>query len=115
MTTGFLCLLILPIFIWVGSVFPDSFLAVHLHENRPWFKFLVAGWILAFLASFLGAILWNRAGRVLPNTLSGQLIVSETVFGLLYVLAWEARFPSVLEIIAMVFLITGVIKAIRAH
>lgn len=114
-TTGLLSLLTVPIGLWVYHQFGDTLLSVHFGSDRVWTPFLIAGVVLAFFASFVGALLWNKASRSLPGTLSGQLIVSETVFALIYVFLWEARWPSLLEMLAIVFLITGIIKAIRSH
>jgi drug/metabolite transporter (DMT)-like permease len=75
------------------------------------------GWIL-FLgigASWLGTALWNYGSRSLAPTLSGQMIVFETVFGLLYGFVFEARLPHPLEAIGIVLLLAGVVWAVRAH
>lgn len=75
------------------------------------------GWIL-FLglgASWLGTALWNLGSRALAPTLSGQMIVFETVFGLLYGFLFEMRLPHALEAIGIVLLLAGVVWAVRAH
>jgi drug/metabolite transporter (DMT)-like permease len=75
------------------------------------------GWIL-FLgigASWLGTALWNHGARLLPPTLAGQMIVFETVFGLLYGFVFEARLPHALEAAGIVLLLTGVVWAVRRH
>jgi len=75
------------------------------------------GWIL-FLgigSSWLGSALWNHGARLLPPTLAGQMIVFETVFGLLYGFVFETRLPHLLEAIGIVLLLTGVVWAVRRH
>ena len=66
-------------------------------------------------ASWVGTALWNYGARTLPATLSGQMIVFETLFALLYGFALEARSPRSLEMLAIVCLLGGVLWASRAH
>ncbi len=70
---------------------------------------------LAIGASWLGNGLWNAASKRLPLTLSGQLIVFETVFAMLYGFVYEPRLPRGLEIAALVLLLAGVYGAVRQH
>ena len=63
----------------------------------------------------LGNALWNRASRLLPLTMVGQMIVFETLFALLYGFLWEGRWPTGLEAIAMVLLVSGVLSCASAH
>lgn len=74
------------------------------------------GWsaLLGCGSSWLALWLWNIASQRLSTTLSGQLIVSETVFALLYGFILEHRFPSYIETVAIVSMILGVIWAIRS-
>jgi drug/metabolite transporter (DMT)-like permease len=51
----------------------------------------------------------------LPLTLSGQLIVFETLFALLYGFVYDARLPRPLEAAAIVLLIAGVMWSVRRH
>lgn len=66
-------------------------------------------------ASVIGNALWNRASRVLPLTLVGQMIVFETVFALLYGFAWEMRLPTPLELAAIACLLVGVLWCAALH
>jgi drug/metabolite transporter (DMT)-like permease len=74
------------------------------------------GWGLAtgIGASLVATWLWAMASRRLPVSLAAQLIVSETVFGVVYGLAWEGRAPTLAELAGSVLLIGGVIAAIRS-
>jgi drug/metabolite transporter (DMT)-like permease len=63
----------------------------------------------------VGTALWNYGARALPATLSGQMIVFETIFALLYAFALEARGPRMLEMIAIVCLLGGATWAVRVH
>ena len=68
---------------------------------------------LAFLASVGGALAWTFAAKRLPVALSAQLIVSETVFGTIFGLAVHGRWPTPTDILGIVFLVAGVVTAIR--
>ena len=80
-----------------------------------WMLFWVINAGVALGASVLGNSLWNAASRKLPLTLSGQMIVFETVFALLYGFVYEGRLPHGLEVIAAVLLVSGVALAARRH
>jgi hypothetical protein len=69
----------------------------------------------ASLSSVIGNACWNRASRLLPLTMIGQMIVFETVFALLYGFVWEARLPDLLESLAIACLLSGVLWCARAH
>ncbi len=47
-------------------------------------------------------------GQMPPLTLSGQMIVFETLFALLYAFVYEGRLPRGSEVLAVVLLVTGV-------
>ncbi|MFL7980521.1 DMT family transporter, partial [Xanthomonas vasicola] len=85
--TGALALLLAPAAL-IGSA---------AHAPLAWASFSGVSLMLGILASVIGNALWNRASRVLPLTLVGQMIVFETVFALLYGFAWEMRLPTLLE------------------
>jgi drug/metabolite transporter (DMT)-like permease len=70
---------------------------------------------LALGASVIGNHLWNNASRRLPVTLSGQLILFETLFALLYGYLLQGRWPRLLEWLAMGLLAGGVLLAVRRH
>ncbi|MEJ7138840.1 DMT family transporter [Amphibiibacter pelophylacis] len=73
-------------------------------------------WMLALgvLASWLGTLLWNIASQNTPTTLTGQLIVFETLSALTYAYALAGRWPSLLEAVGIGLLIAGVLTGVRA-
>ena len=73
--------------------------------------FIVTGIGSAWLATYL----WNVASQRLPASLCGQLIVSETIFALVYSFVWDSRMPSVLQAVACGLFICGIFASIRAH
>lgn len=76
----------------------------------------LAAWalVLGLLSSWLATLFWTMASaRVGVETL-GYLIVSETLFGILYALAAAGRLPGMTEIAAIALLFAGVALGIRA-
>ncbi|KAB7765198.1 DMT family transporter [Xanthomonas maliensis] len=103
--TGALALLVAPLALLGGRV----------HAPSAWGYFWGVSLVIAVLASVIGNALWNRASRLLPLTLVGQMIVFETVFALLYGFVWAGRLPSVLELAAIACLLAGVLWCASAH
>ncbi|MEM5439341.1 DMT family transporter [Paraburkholderia diazotrophica] len=85
------------------------------HVDTRWHLFWLLNLGLAFGASWLGNGLWNAASKRLPLTLSGQLIVFETLFALLYAFIYDHRMPRPLELAAIVLLVAGVSWSVRQH
>ncbi|KRG40292.1 multidrug DMT transporter permease [Stenotrophomonas pictorum JCM 9942] len=85
------------------------------HSGGQWLGFWAMATAVAVFASILGNACWNRASRALPLTLGGQMIVFETLFGLVYGFVWQQRWPLPLEILAALCLVAGVIWSAAAH
>jgi drug/metabolite transporter (DMT)-like permease len=68
---------------------------------------------LAIISSVGGAWAWTIASRNLPIALLAQLVVFETIFGVLFGLITYQRRPSIIDISSLVLLIGGVVVAIR--
>ncbi|MES2190097.1 MAG: DMT family transporter [Pseudomonadota bacterium] len=66
-------------------------------------------------SAWLATILWNIASRRLSASLCGQLIVSETIFALVYAFIWKGQLPGQLQGMACVFFVAGILASIRAH
>ncbi|GGX93035.1 EamA family transporter [Massilia dura] len=94
---------------------PAFLLADGMHDSAAWWKFVGIVGAVAMLCSVLGNALWNHASRALPLALAGQMIVFETLFGLLYGFLWEGRWPTMSESAAMVLLTGGVVCCAAAH
>ena len=84
-------------------------------SGRDWTVFWITNALLALCASVIGNHLWNIASRRVPVTLSGQLILFETLFALLYGFIHAHQYPRPLEAAAVVLLIVGVVWAVRVH
>ncbi len=68
---------------------------------------------IGLCSSWLGTLCWNEASQRLPTSLSGQLIVFETLAALAYAFAWNRRVPPPATLLGVALLIAGVIWALR--
>jgi drug/metabolite transporter (DMT)-like permease len=84
-------------------------------SGRDWTIFWITNTLLALGASVIGNHLWNIASRRVPVTLSGQLILFETLFALLYGFVYKQQWPRGLEWAAMLLLASGVVWSVRVH
>ena len=66
-------------------------------------------------SAWLATILWNVASQRLSASLCGQLIVSETVFALVYSFALQGHGPALAQLAAAVLFTLGILFSIRAH
>jgi len=66
-------------------------------------------------SAWLATILWNIASQRLSASLCGQMIVSETIFALVYSFIWDGHWPSVVQLTACALFIAGILASIRAH
>jgi drug/metabolite transporter (DMT)-like permease len=84
-------------------------------SERDWSLFWIYNGLLALGASVIGNGLWNIASRRLPVTLTGQLILFETVSAMLYGFVYRGTPPRLLEIVAIGLLVAGVSWSVRLH
>lgn len=83
---------------------------------RPGFGTFVTVCVVTGIGSaWIASVLWNMASRRLSPSLAGQLIVSETVFGLVYSFAWDSTWPAALQWTACALFVLGILASIRAH
>ncbi|WP_461538516.1 DMT family transporter [Spongorhabdus nitratireducens] len=102
-----------PILYFTGHG-PWALLATE-HTSSEWMLFAAAMLFLGLLATWIPMALWNRAGRLLPVTLMGQLVVMESIFGLLYALLLQGRWPDLNELLAVSLLAAGVVLCVRRY
>jgi len=83
---------------------------------RPGFgSFVLVCLAIGIGASWLATVLWNVASQRLSASLCGQLVVSETLFALLYSFAWAGHWPSAAQWAACVLFTLGILASVRAH
>lgn len=76
--------------------------------------FIAWALVLGMAASWLATWCWSYASNRLPLTLTAQLIVAETVFGLIFGLMLDHRWPTASEAIGATLQIAGVSLAVHA-
>jgi len=101
--------------LWLAGHWLGLPMISHAVSSGQWQLFWLAAAGCALGGSWLANALWYAAARRLPPTLSGQLIVFETLFALLYGFAWLQRWPRPLELASMLLLLGGVAWAVRRH
>jgi len=81
--------------------------------NRPdWALFVAVGLFLGLATSWAANALWNRASTRLPASLLGQMIVFETIAGIVYGALWSSAVPAAPVIAGTLLLVGGVIVAL---
>jgi drug/metabolite transporter (DMT)-like permease len=113
--TGAATLFLVPVFIVIIKIImPHSFSVNRLIDfNNSTFEFWCISIILGIAVSWLGAVFWNKASVGLPVSLVGQMVVGETVFGLVYYFIFESKLPDFIELISIIIIISGVLYYMR--
>lgn len=83
------------------------------HGHRGLLALVLGSLVLGIPTTWGGAALWNRASALLPVSLSGQLIVLQTVMGFAYTCAFVVRWPALLEIAGFALLLVALPLAVR--
>jgi drug/metabolite transporter (DMT)-like permease len=84
-------------------------------ESNRWVSFLWVCLFLALCGSWIANGLWNACSRRMATSLSGQMIVFETLFACGYGYLYAQRLPDVLEVASIFLLVSGVVWAARRH
>jgi drug/metabolite transporter (DMT)-like permease len=109
---------------WLGVAAGLGALLLGLGWGTPWAELLVhPAWLRFVLvcavtgigSAWVAAVLWNMASRRLSPSLAGQLIVSETLFGLAYAFVWTGEWPALAQWLASALFLAGIVASIRAH
>ena len=91
-----------------GDPFPMPF------GPRPG-DFLLLMFAIGLFASWLGTVCWNEASQRLPPSLSGQLIVFETLAALSYAFILRRQWPAPETLAGIALLVAGVVWALRTR
>lgn len=97
--------------LWVALGTPVEDLLEHADVARAAMVCIATGIGSAWIA----AVLWNFSSRRLSASLCGQLIVSETLFALVYAFLVNGDWPTALQWLASAIFILGMVSSIRAH
>ncbi|MFD2261361.1 DMT family transporter [Lacibacterium aquatile] len=80
--------------------------------GEQWLHFGLLCLVMGLLGAWFATWCWGFAARRLPLALSAQLIVAETVFGLVYGFLYEERWPDAAESIGAGLQLFGMVTAI---
>ena len=97
--------------LWVAAGNVQNTLLTQQNQGLIAIIFIATGIGSAWLAT----VFWNIASQRLSASLCGQLIVSETLFALLYAFAWDRQWPTLLQALAAVLFVAGILASIKAH
>lgn len=109
---------------WLGVAAGAGALVLWVWWGVDWFTlsaregfstFVLVCAVTGIGSAWVAAVMWNMASRRLSPSLAGQLIVSETVFGLVYAFAWDATWPAPLQLLACGLFLLGIVASVRAH
>ena len=86
-----------------------------LVAHPAWWRYVAVCAVTGIGSAWVAAVLWNMASRRLSPSLAGQLIVSETLFGLAYAFVWTGEWPAAVQWLASALFLAGIVASIRAH
>lgn len=72
------------------------------------------GLVLGLGSTWAATWLWNKASSGLSTTVLGMLVVSQTVFAMIFVCLLEARLPTLAESVSILLIVIGVGWGLRA-
>lgn len=104
----FLACIISAAFLWDQIDFQR-----YLSWNEDTKSFYFGCATLGLFCSWIGGALWNRASVYLSVSLAGQLMIFETIFGILFVYILNLEVPSLMESVGITLLLGAVIYGIR--
>ena len=98
---------------WLWSIASGDAFAMPFGPRAA--DFIALMFAIGLFASWLGTLCWNEASQRLPPTLSGQLIVFETLAALSYAFVLRKSWPPVETLIGLALLVAGVVWAVRTQ
>jgi drug/metabolite transporter (DMT)-like permease len=112
---GFTTLIWVILIVTGLSFLPDSPLdfAKYSTVDPAFQRFLLGNAILGIFCSWLGSYLWNRASTLLPVSILGQLIIFETIFGLIFVHLFKDEWPSGFSFLGMSMMLFGIVASLN--
>ena len=94
--------------------FPQEFRIEKCSPFNPDFPtFIIGSAILGIICSWVAIYYWNKASFYLPVTLAGQMMISPTIFGVLFAYILEKNIPPPMEILGIGLLLFAISYGIR--
>jgi len=85
----------------------------YLTADPAFQRFLLGNAVLGIFCSWVGSYLWNRASTLLPVSILGQLIIFETIFGLIFVHLSKNEWPPGLSFLGMSIMLFGIVASLN--
>jgi drug/metabolite transporter (DMT)-like permease len=98
--------------IWQAARLPEAGWWMGLGPRPGHFLLLMLA--MGLFASWLGTLLWSRASKLLPTSLTGQLIVFETLSALAYGFWQRGEAPGWVTLAGIGLLVAGVVTGVSA-
>lgn len=97
----------------VGSLFMLDW--SHLLQHSQLHLYL--GWsaVLGIGSTWLAYWLWSICSTYCPPTISGPLIITETICGLLFTFIYQGRLPNLYELCAILLFTAGALLCLRSQ
>jgi drug/metabolite transporter (DMT)-like permease len=96
----------------MAAVFVD---VPHILHHPQFHEYIFWAAVLGIGSSWAGFWLWNMCSKNCPPTVSGPLLVSETMFGLIYTFIYQQRMPTPNEATAILLFALGALLVIYAE
>ena len=75
-------------------------------------SYLVGICVLGVFSSGFGLYLWNSAALSVAISISGQLTIFETIFGLIFIFIVKQRIPTNIELMGIVCMLVGILGGV---
>ncbi len=79
-----------------------------------WYKFVIVSLVVGIGSTWLAALCWSQASRLLPTALAGQLIVFVTIAAVIYGSIYRQTLPSVAVTLGVLLITAAVALGARA-
>lgn len=108
-------------FIWtiiftivLGTLTPQEFrIEKFFHSSDSLGNFLIGSFILGAICSWIGSYWWNKASFYLPVSLTGQMMIFQTIFGVFFAYLFKQTLPTLVEGVGISLLLFAIIYGIR--
>lgn len=110
---GLLCLIAsLVSWLYAYATNPQWLFLLSEHATQEQvMRFITTSALLGLGGSYLSMFFWNKASRVVPMGILGQLVILEVIFGLSYIYLIEQAFPNKWEILGISFVLLGLVSS----
>lgn len=98
--------------IYLYFIWDSPHLSLYMRWSGELQTFLLGSAFLGIPCSWMGFYLWSKGSYLLPVSLSGQLMIFETLFGLCFVHLLDQHLPTPVEWLGMLAMLGGILAAL---